>query len=148
VPDALTTEVAAPSSTEGGAAPPHPSGLVDAAALSKPRRTLVPLPRPVRRLAGPVSVLIVWQLLGSLGILSDRVLAPPRAVLSAGWELARTGELGNHLLASLTRVTSGLAIGVSAGVALAVVAGLFRLGDEFLAPLCRCRERCPRSACC
>ncbi|MBA2950194.1 ABC transporter permease [Streptomyces sp. PSKA28] len=106
--------------------------MVDAAALSKPRRTLVPLPRPVRRLAGPGSVLIVWQLLGTLGILSDRVLAPPSAVLSAGWELTRTGELGNHLLASLTRVTSGLAIGVSAGVALAVVAGLFRLGDEFL----------------
>ncbi|MGW1025253.1 ABC transporter permease [Streptomyces sp. NPDC002577] len=133
MPEALTTEVVAPSSAEGGAAPQtHPSGLVDAAALSKPRRTLVPLPRPVRRLAGPVSVLVVWQLLGTLGILSDRVLAPPSAVLSAGWELTRTGELGDHLLASLARVTSGLAIGVSAGVALAVVAGLFRLGDEFL----------------
>ncbi|MFD0032386.1 ABC transporter permease [Streptomyces sp. NPDC055059] len=133
MPEALTTEVAAPSCTQGGAAPqPHPSGLIDAAALSKPRRTLVPLPRPVRRLAGPVSVLVVWQLLGALGILSDRVLAPPSAVLWAGWELARAGELGNHLLASLTRVSFGLAIGISAGVALAVVAGLFRLGDELV----------------
>ncbi|MEV0096815.1 ABC transporter permease subunit [Streptomyces sp. NPDC050738] len=60
------------------------------------------------------------------------MLATPGAVFSAGWELTRTGELTDHLLASLTRVASGLALGVTAGLVIAVVAGLFRLGDELL----------------
>ncbi|GAA1361649.1 ABC transporter permease [Streptomyces beijiangensis] len=137
MPDALAQAVAPSSLTgDGGAArPPGPgpgSALVDAVALNKPRRTLIPLPRPVRRLAGPLLLVLVWQLLGTFGVVGERVLAPPSAVFSAGWELTRTGELTDHLLASLTRVASGLALGVSAGLVIAVVAGLFRLGDELL----------------
>lgn len=92
----------------------------------------VPLPRPIRRLAGPVLLVVIWQLLGSLGVVSDAVLAPPSAVLAAGWDLARTGELSANLAASLIRAADGLAIGVTVGLALAVLAGLFRLGEDLL----------------
>ncbi|HWE89183.1 MAG TPA: ABC transporter permease [Pseudonocardiaceae bacterium] len=106
--------------------------LVEARTFGTRSRRLVPLPRPVRRMAGPVLLIAVWQLLGSLGLVSAAVLAPPSAVLSAGWDLARDGELGANLLASLTRAVDGLAIGVTAGLVLAVLAGLFRLGDDLL----------------
>lgn len=136
MPGTATEAVASPGAPGGATPPPEPApvplSLVDAAAVSPRRPVLVPLPRSVRRLAGPLLVLVLWQLLGSLGIMSDRVLAPPSAVLSAAWELSRTGELAGHLLASLTRVATGLTLGVSAGLALAVVAGLFRLGEELV----------------
>jgi sulfonate transport system permease protein len=47
-------------------------------------------------------------------------------------ELGKDGELADNLLASLQRVVEGLAVGVSLGVALAVLAGLFRLGEELV----------------
>jgi sulfonate transport system permease protein len=83
-------------------------------------------------LGGPVLLLAVWQLLGSLGVASAQVLAPPSAVVRAAWQLTGTGELGANLLASLVRAGEGLAVGVSAGVLLAVLAGLFHLGDDLL----------------
>ncbi|MFE2408323.1 ABC transporter permease [Kitasatospora sp. NPDC059408] len=115
------------------AAPPADTApLVDAAGLSRPRRARLPLPRPVRRLAGPLILVALWQLLGSLGQIDPRVLATPGQVLAAGWDLARSGELASNLLASLLRVAQGLVIGVSLGVVLAVAAGLFRLGEDLV----------------
>lgn len=115
------------------AAPPADTApLVDAAGLSRPRRARLPLPRPVRRLAGPLILVALWQLLGSLGEIDPRVLATPGQVLAAGWDLARSGELASNLLASLLRVAQGLVIGVSLGVVLAVAAGLFRLGEDLV----------------
>jgi sulfonate transport system permease protein len=146
VPGAVDAPVRAlPSASDGKAAPgvgettADPTvrhagdhALVESSTISKPTRLLVPLPRSVRRLGGPLLLVGIWQLLGTLGVLSDQVLAPPSSVLAAGWDLARTGELATHLLASLTRAGEGIAIGVTAGVLLAVVAGLFRLGDDLV----------------
>src|SRR5690606_40006690 len=96
----------------------------------RPRRRR--LPRSVRRAAGPLLLLAVWQALGTAGIVDDRTLAPPVDVVRAGWELASTGELAQHLWVSLRRVVTGLAVGVTAGVALALLAGLFRWGEDVL----------------
>ncbi len=46
--------------------------------------------------------------------------------------MTRDGELESNLLASLQRVGYGLALGVAAGVLLAVLAGLFRLGEDLV----------------
>ncbi|HYS41686.1 MAG TPA: ABC transporter permease, partial [Pseudonocardiaceae bacterium] len=100
-----TTEIAAPPDT-------GQLELVEAATLSSRRRRWVPLPRWARRLGGPLLLLAVWQLLGSLGVASAQVLAPPSAVVRAAWQLAGTGELGANLLASLVRAGEGLAVGV------------------------------------
>lgn len=106
--------------------------LIDAATLSRPHRARVPLPRWLRRLAGPALVVAGWQLLGTLGQISPRVLATPSQVAQAAWELTKDGELSDNLLASLQRVALGLLIGVGLGVLLAVLAGLFRLGEELI----------------
>jgi sulfonate transport system permease protein len=110
---------------------PEPA-LVEAASFSTGRRARIRLPRTVRRFGGPLLLLVVWQLAGSLGVASSQVLAPPSAVARAAWELAASGELGTNLLASLIRAGEGLAVGVPLGVLLALVAGLFRLGDDLV----------------
>jgi len=74
--------------------------------------------------------LVAWQLASSLGFVSTRVLAAPVTVIETGWDLLKTGELQVHLWVSLGRVARGLGIGVSAGLLLALVAGLFRLGED------------------
>jgi sulfonate transport system permease protein len=62
-------------------------------------------------------------------------VASPVAVFDAGRQLWDQGALQNNLLVSLRRVGEGLVLGVGAGVALAVVAGLSRLGEDLLDPV-------------
>jgi sulfonate transport system permease protein len=109
--------------------------LVDANTRHRGRR--VPkhrLPRPLRKFVGPVIVLALWALLCAVGVFNERTLASPSAVLDAGRELWESGELQEHMLVSLERVAIGLAFGISAGLILAVLAGLTRRGDDMLDP--------------
>src|SRR5690606_40156372 len=74
------------------------------AGRGRPRRRR--LPRSVRRAAGPLLLLAVWQALGTAGIVDDRTLAPPVDVVRAGWELRseeHTSELQSreHLVCRL-----------------------------------------------
>ena len=66
------------------------------------------------------------------GLLSPRTLASPAQILATFWTLLASGELGWHLLVSLGRVTAGLAIGMTVGTALALIAGLSRLGEDLV----------------
>ena len=86
----------------------------------------------MRRLTGPLLLLVGWQLLSSTGVVDGRTLAAPSQVLEAGRELIGTGELQTHLATSLQRAFLGLAIGVTVGVLLAVIAGLFRWGEDIV----------------
>jgi sulfonate transport system permease protein len=89
-------------------------------------------PRWLERLSGVVALLAVWELAARAGWISPQVLAGPSAVWNAGVGLARTGALTSALWASLQRVLWGLAIGVPLGAALALVSGLWRVGDDLV----------------
>jgi sulfonate transport system permease protein len=99
------------------------------------RRRSHRVPRPIRRLTGPLLLVVLWQFVSATGVVDAHTLAPPSAVLSAGWELLRNGELQQHLWVSLRRVMIGLSVGVTTGVAIAIVAGLFRRGEDLLDPV-------------
>jgi sulfonate transport system permease protein len=79
-------------------------------------------------------VLVLWQLLSSTGVISEDVLASPIQVVDAGRELWASGELQHHLAISLQRVLIGLSIGTAVGLALAVIAGLLRVGEYLVDP--------------
>jgi sulfonate transport system permease protein len=101
------------------------------AAGSRPRHRRR-VPRWARRLAGPLLLVALWQLASATGVLDSRTLASPSEAFAAGRHLVATGELQTHLWTSLQRVLWGLAIGVSAGLGLAVLAGMSRLGDDLV----------------
>ena len=98
---------------------PHPA---------TPRRRLLSM----RRVVSPLLILGAWQVASLVGVISPRVLAAPSAILVSAWALLVSGALLHHLAISLARVSVGLAIGVSIGTALALVAGLSRIGEDIV----------------
>ena len=107
------------------------------------RRSPVRVPRLVRRVAGPVLMLVIWQAACSAGVFTSVEVASPVAVLDAGRELWAQGVLLSNLLISLQRVAEGLVLGVAAGVALATVCGLFWLGEDLLDPVLQAARAVP-----
>jgi sulfonate transport system permease protein len=113
---------------------------LEPAAPPRLRRSTAARPEPVRvRLApgaprrwgwviGPALLLLYWSVLSATGYLDARILPPPWTAVTTAVQLVRDGRLQENLAVSAARAALGLAFGVGAGVALALVAGLSRLG--------------------
>ena len=90
------------------------------------------LPRWLRRTSGPIMLVLLWHLASVTGVLPSEILAGPSTVLTSASKLVATGELQDAMRVSLGRALFGLAIGGTIGVALAVISGLFRLGEDLV----------------
>lgn len=88
------------------------------------------IPRALRRATGPLGLLLVWYLASVTGVLAEDVLASPVEVLRRGWELTQSGELPDAIGASAVRAGTGFLIGASLALTLALIAGLFRVGED------------------
>jgi sulfonate transport system permease protein len=106
-------------------------------------RPSVRIPRLLRRFAGPLLVLALWQLACSQRLFSSVEVASPAAVADAARQLWAQDVLQPNLLISLQRVAEGLALGVAAGVLLAVVCGLFWVGEDLLDPVLQAARAVP-----
>jgi sulfonate transport system permease protein len=121
-----------------------PSGIVlTSPILRRRRRVRVRVPRTVRRIVGPLVVIILWQVVCSAGVFTSYEVASPIAVFDAGRELAVQGVLLPNLLISLRRVLEGLGLGVGIGLTLAVLSGLFRAGEDLLDPVVQAARAVP-----
>jgi sulfonate transport system permease protein len=97
------------------------------------RRRLGPgRPVPYGRVLGPLLVVGVWWAASAGGLLDPRILPPPQAVFDAARDLIERGTLQSSLAISLQRAALGFALGAAAGVVLALVAGLNRIGDAIV----------------
>lgn len=112
-----------------------------------PHRT-VPATRAVRRarnrrlapgtripFAGALGILLlfsVWVVASATGILPPRTLAPPWTVPGTLWHMATAQGLLGHVAASLRLAGTALVIAVTAGVVLALVSGLSRIGEALI----------------
>ena len=94
------------------------------------RRTRVP--RWLRRTTGPLVLLALWQLLSSTGVLTSDVLASPGRIAHVGRDLVDSGSLTSAMATSLQRVAIGLLLGTVIGTGLALVSGLFRIGEDLV----------------
>jgi sulfonate transport system permease protein len=82
-----------------------------------------------RRLLSPLAMLLIWELASRFGLVPERVLAAPSAVLHTFGKLLLSGELIGDLATSLRRVFVALLISIFIGTSLALTAGLSRLGE-------------------
>ncbi len=107
-------------------------GLIDPRvhALTAPARSR--LPRWLLRLAGPLLLLAVWQLLSITQVFDPRTTPGPLTVAHSAYTLLASEALQMHVWASLGRVVNGLALGLVLGVTAAVAAGLSRWGENLI----------------
>jgi sulfonate transport system permease protein len=108
---------------------------IEARASRRPR-----LGRWWHRLVSPLLVVLVWQLVSTIGVISTQKLPPPTKVWSTAVQLITTnsaayGTLQHAMLVSLQRFALGFALGATVAVSLAIVAGLSRLGESAVDPL-------------
>ncbi|MFE7802474.1 ABC transporter permease [Nocardia sp. NPDC057440] len=96
------------------------------------RRLGLRKPVPFARLLGVVLLLVAWAGAVEFGLLDERKLSAPWTVVHTGWDLFRAGTLVENVGASLNRSLLGLAIGIAVGTALALIAGLSRLGESLV----------------
>jgi sulfonate transport system permease protein len=136
---------AAPATAAAGASPPLAPGrpvLVRPAPVRR-ARSVTGIPRLARRAAGPVIAIAVWQLACSAHVFTSVEVASPATVLSAARDLWSTGELQSNLFISVQRVVAGLALGVAAGMALALLTGLLRVAEDLADPVIQAARSVP-----
>lgn len=98
------------------------------------------------RWLSPLIFLLLWELGSRSGIIPERTLAAPSAVMATLFGMVASGELPSNLLFSTLRVLTGLAIGISVGIVLALVAGLSRSGEATVDPLMQIKRTIPTLA--
>ena len=103
------------------------------AAVPRKKRRLGPgRPLPYGRLLGPALLLVLWAVASGSGLLDPRMLSAPWTVAGTAVDLIASGDLQEHVLASLQRAVAGFLIGGLVGTALAIVAGVSRIGEALI----------------
>jgi len=80
----------------------------------------------------PLALLVIWELLGRLGVIPARVLPAPSTVFATAWQFTVSGELPYNLWVSLQRAALGYLIGGSVALALGFTVGLSRLAGAII----------------
>ena len=123
--------------------------MTELSLAASPERTepaagvLAPRPRRRRRLGpgrtsarglalGPLLLVAAWTVGSATGLVDPATLSPPWTVVTTAAELVADGRLQSNLLTSVQRAAIALVLGVGLGVALALVAGLSRVGEAIV----------------
>jgi sulfonate transport system permease protein len=95
--------------------------------------------RPALGLLLPVALAAGWEVVVHFHWASGRLVPPPSVIYATFAELAQTGELQRHTLATLARMAAGFGLGVVTGTLLGALTGysafMFRLLDPTLQAL-------------
>jgi len=90
--------------------------------------------RPALGLLLPVGAALIWEIVVRLGLSDGRLLPPPSRIFQEFTDLARTGELQRHVMATLLRVVVGFGLGTVAGTLLGAVSGYSGLVRRLIDP--------------
>ncbi|MEW2398558.1 ABC transporter permease [Streptomyces sp. NPDC046862] len=97
------------------------------------RRGLSPGKRlPASRIIGPALFFALWAAASAAGLLDPGAIPAPWTVLETAGRLWTDGTLSTDVLTSLERAAYGFAIGLTAGVSLALASGLSRVGEALI----------------
>jgi sulfonate transport system permease protein len=78
----------------------------------------------------PVTIIALWQVASSLGLIGNRLMPAPLDVVRAFWDKASSGELAVNILVSAQRAISGLLVGGSIGFLLGLANGVSSLSHR------------------
>jgi sulfonate transport system permease protein len=111
-----------------------------------PPARLSRLARPALGLLLPVAAALAWELIVWSGYSNGRLVPPPSRVFATLVDLARSGELAKHIVATLTRVGLGFGFGVIAGTVLGAVCGYWALARRLFDPTVQALRAIPSLA--
>jgi sulfonate transport system permease protein len=94
----------------------------------------------------PGIILIVWQIVGSVGLVSSTILPTPTTIFLSFVELIASGELGNHLQISIWRAGVGFLLGAGLGLLLGVITGFSSRSEEVVDPTLQMLRTVPHLA--
>ena len=110
------------------------TGTEQAAPAKAERSLLSRLAWPTLGLVLPVTLAVGWEIVVDLGLSSGRLLPPPSVIFNTFLDLASTGELQAHTLATVLRVAAGFFFGVVAGTIAGAIAGYSGLTQRLIDP--------------
>jgi sulfonate transport system permease protein len=102
--------------------------------------------RPALGLLLPLSLALFWELAVRMGLSNGRLVPPPSVIFNTFAELASTGELQTHALATLTRVAAGFVCGVVAGTIFGAITGYSALTHRVVDPTLQALRSIPSIA--
>ena len=82
----------------------------------------------------PILLAFIWEWAIRAGLASGRLMPPPSVIFATLRELAASGELQLHCLATLARVGAGFALGALAGTVVGALAGTSLLIRQMIDP--------------
>jgi sulfonate transport system permease protein len=129
-----------------GAEPLTPAAVRPASRPVRQRRLGLGEPLALGPLLGPFLLLLFWCVFSYTGLLDPRILPSPWATLATARDLVADGRLPANLAVSAIRAGEGLAFGVVAGLAVALVSGLSRLGGYVFDGLVQMKRAIPTLA--
>jgi sulfonate transport system permease protein len=97
-------------------------------------------------LALPVGAALAYEAAFRAGIVEARLLPPPSKIGATLWDLARSGELTTHVVATMTRVLLGFGLGALVGVVLGALTGSSAMARKLLDPTLQALRAIPSLA--
>jgi len=102
--------------------------------------------RPAIGLVLPVGIALTWEIVVWFGWSNGRLVPPPSKLFATIAELAHSGELTRHIVATLARVAAGFGLGVLIGTLLGAVSGYWGLARRLLDPTVQALRAIPSIA--
>src|SRR3954469_12842160 len=109
-------------------------------------RNLARWTRPVLGLLLPVVLAVGWELAVKYGLSNGRLVPPPSVIFRTFSDLAASGELQRHTLATLIRVALGFGFGVVAGTIVGAITGYSALSHRLVDPTLQALRSIPSIA--
>ena len=94
----------------------------------------------------PVGLAVLWELAVYAGLSEGRLVPPPSRIFATFSELASTGELTRHTIATVLRVAAGFGLGVLFGTLLGAISGYSTLARALADPTLQALRAIPSIA--
>ncbi len=100
----------------------------------------------IMSIASPVGLLLAWEIAAQFGMIDVRFFPAPSTIMAALFRMALSGELLEHVLISMQRITLGFLLGGIPAIILGIVMGISRPVRALVDPLIVATYPIPKSS--
>ena len=97
-------------------------------------------------IGSPLGLLLAWELAAQTGFIDVRFFPAPSTIIVALWRMLMSGELIEHILISLQRISLGFLLGGIPAILIGIAMGISRPVHALIDPLITATFPIPKSA--